>query len=89
MLKIKNIDELLKHNFEQINDLYLIRYIQDNLDYFDKGGTVNDNMEYYRTLYVDKDTKEIFAYNDYLDEKIPMQDKWIKDIADLVEKVGE
>ena len=79
MLKIKDLNELLKHNFEQadFNDKYLIRYI-----YIDK--EIN-----YETLYVNKDTKEIFAYDDYADKRIPMQDEWIKDIKYLVEKVGE
>lgn len=82
MLKIKdNVDlkQLLKHNFEEadFNEKYYIRYI-----YIDK--EIN-----YETLYVDKNTKEIFAYDDYQDEKIPMQDEWIKDIADLVEKVDD
>lgn len=82
MLKIKdNVDlkELGKFGFEKadFNETYLIRYI-----YIDK--EIN-----YETLYIDKNTKEIFAYDDYQDEKIPIQDEWIKDIADLVEKVGE
>ena len=79
MLKIKDLNELLKHNFEQadFNDKYLIRYIYINKE-------IN-----YETLYVNKDTKEIFAYDDYADERIPMQDEWIKDIKYLVEKVGE
>ena len=82
MLKIKdNVDlkELEKFEFEQadFNETYLIRYI-----YIDK--EIN-----YETLYVDKNTKEIFAYDDYQDEKIAIQDEWINDIADLVEKVGK
>lgn len=82
MLKIKdNVDlkELEKFGFEQadFNETYLIRYI-----YIDK--EIN-----YETLYVDKNTKEIFAYDDYQDEKIAIQDEWINDIANLVEKVGE
>jgi len=74
MLKIKDIDELLKHNFEQadFNDKYLIRYV-----YIDK--EIN-----YETLYVDKETKEIFAYDDLEDKKISMQDEWIADIKDLI-----
>ena len=80
MLKIKdNVDlkELEKFEFEEadFNETYLIRYI-----YIDK--EIN-----YETLYVDKNTKEIFAYDDYQDEKIAIQDEWINDIADLVEKV--
>ena len=82
MLKIKNnvdLKELEKFGFEKadLNETYLIRYI-----YIDK--EIN-----YETLYIDKNTKEIFAYDDYQDEKIPIQDEWINDIADLVEKVGE
>lgn len=80
MLKIKdNVDlkELKKFGFEQadFNEKYLIRYI-----YIDK--EIN-----YETLYVDKNTRIIFAYDDYADEVIPMQDNWIEDIKDLVEKV--
>ena len=82
MLKIKdNVDlkELEKYGFENadFNKKYMIRFI-----YIDK--EIN-----YETLYIDKDTKEIFAYDDLQDEKIIMQDEWIKDIADLVEKVDE
>lgn len=82
MLKIKdNVDlkELEKFGFEQadFNEKYLIRYIYINKE-------VN-----YETLYVNKNTREIFAYDDYQDEKILMQNEWINDIADLVEKVGE
>lgn len=82
MLIIKdNVDlnELEKYGFEQanFNKNYYIRYI-----YIDK--EIN-----YETLYIDKNTKEIFAYDDYQDEKIPMQDEWIKDIVNLIEKVGD
>lgn len=82
MLKIKdNVDlkDLLFNGFEEadFNSKYLIRYI-----YIDK--EIN-----YETLYIDKDTKEIFAYDDLQDKKISMQNEWIKDIKDLVEKVKE
>lgn len=82
MLIIKDnadLNELEKYGFEQanFNKNYYIRYI-----YIDK--EIN-----YETLYIDKNTKEIFAYDDYQDEKIPMQDEWIKDIVNLIEKVGD
>ena len=82
MLKIKegiDLKELEKYGFENadFNEKYMIRYI-----YIDK--EIN-----YETLYIDKDTKEIFAYDDLQDKKIPMQNEWIKDIKDLVEKVKE
>lgn len=83
MLKIKNdvpIKELENYNFEQanFNEKYLIRYI-----YIDK--EIN-----YETLYIDKNTRELFAYDDYKDEKILIVNEWINDLiqADLVERVG-
>ena len=82
MLKIKdNVDlkELEKFGFEQadFNKDYLIKYI-----YIDK--EIN-----YETLYINKITREITAYDDYADDIIPIQEEWIKEIENLVEKVGD
>ena len=94
MLKIKDsvdLKELEKFGFTHadFNVLYMIKYIPGNLKNPIK--VINEKMEYYRTLYIDKSNKNLFAYNDFLDCEIPMKKKWIKDLikADLVEKVEE
>jgi len=50
------------------NKNYWIRYVQP------------DTLEFYRTIYYDRKTKEIYAYNDYYDETIEMDENWIADL---------
>ena len=83
--------ELIAKGFElhENNERYLIRYIKDEIDWFEKGGGMDKDTPYYRTLYFDLETNELYAYNDYLDEEIEMKDEYIEDIKYLFTKVQE
>ena len=92
MLKIKdNVDlkELEKFGFvnADFNELYMIKYIPDNLKKPIR--VINEKTEYYRTLYIDKSNKRLFAYNDYLECEIPIKTKWVNNllIASFIEEV--
>lgn len=83
------INQLFNYGFEQSeNEQYYIRYIYEEYDIEKE----REESGYgYKTLYVDKKTRELFAYNDYNDERIPMQLNWIKDLLDdnLIEEAQE
>lgn len=69
MLKIKdNIDlsDLKKYRFKKVDNYYFRLKLDDNI--------------YYGTIYVDCDTREIFAYDDFYEEKIILQEEWIEDL---------
>ena len=64
------INQLFNYGFEQSeNEQYYIRYIYEENDIEKE----REESGYgYKTLYVDKKTRELFAYNDYNDERIPI-----------------
>lgn len=83
------INQLFNYGFEQCeNEQYYIRYIYEE---YDVEKEREESGYGYKTIYVDKKTREIFAYNDYNDERIPMQLSWIKDLLDdnLIEEAQE
>lgn len=84
-IKADKMSELEKFGYEQAdyNEKYLIKYIPDS--------EVDMPKNYYRTLYVNKETRELFAYHEYYDERIQIQDEWINDLitAGLTEVVDE
>lgn len=82
------INQLFNYGFEQSeNEQYYIRYIYEEYDIEKE----REESGYGYKIYVDKKTRELFAYNDYNDEKIPMQLYWIKDLLDdnLIEEAQE
>lgn len=83
--------ELIAKGFEihKNNTQYLIRYIPDQLDWFEKGGGMDIDTPYYRTLYFDRENKELYAYHEYMDQEIEMKDEWIEDIRSLFSKVQD
>ena len=78
-IKADRIGELEKFGFETMsrNTNYFIRYIPDNM--------ITPLMN---ILYIDKETRIIEVYNDYLDCKIELKNNYVQDLisADMVEK---
>lgn len=65
------------------SDDLLYRYIEDDFD--DKtrytGGVDINDVKQYRTVYIEKATREVYAYNDYYDTKIKTKDH----VQDLIQ----
>ena len=75
--------DLIECGFElaEYNKKYFIRYIHP------KKMPKHIKNEYqagllYKTLYYDRQTKEIEAYNDYFDTRIPLYKRYIQDLID-------
>ncbi len=74
---------LAYYDFEipEWNENFFIRWVQKTEEeekIASKGGY--ECLEFYRTIYYDRETKEIYAYNDYYDEAIEMDETWIEDL---------
>ena len=77
MKVIASDEELInRFGFQYINgnknDEYLIRYLTKFYD--------PEDWETYKTVYVDRKTRRIFAYNDMYDEEITLNDEYIRDL---------
>ena len=87
-IKAEYMGELEEFGFETMsrNTNYFIRYIPDNM--ITPLMKITKDTEYYRTLYIDKETRIIEVYNDYLDCKIELKNEYIQDLIkhDMVEE---
>lgn len=81
----EKMSDLSKYGFE-FNGVCWDRYIYIDIDYeaIDREEYVDKN---YKTLYVNKNTRELYAYNDYNEERIPLKKEYYKDLeeAGLIE----